>query len=135
MNWLRQVGERLIDFIPVERWVQSVSNVIRYLGLAFILLFLLVLAVLLDDWGLSSTQRFSLIILLLVLMLAALVIALMLAAKGGDLLYSPYDRSLRQGRRFGTEASPLRKTEAEKLPSEPMKPMLPPPKSKEETTK
>jgi small-conductance mechanosensitive channel len=134
VKWLDEIWDWFSNLIPVERWIRSINNVLRYLSLAFILIFILILALILRDWGFSPNQRTLLIVIFACLLLAALLIAMFLAIRRGDLLHSPYERSLRRGARFGTEKVPLQKTEAERLPAEPMQSMLRTGQS-EETTK
>ena len=132
MTWLDHIWEGLGNFVPVERWIQAASNVLRYLSLAFILLFLLILALILRDWGFTSGQRTILIAGLSFLMFIALLIAMFLAIRRGDLLYSPYERSLRRGPIYGTANSPITKQELEKTPPPAENPplLLPPEASK-----
>ena len=128
MGLLDKIWGFVANLVPIERWVKSVENLLKYLSLAFILVFILLLALVLRDWGFSSGQRFTLATLLIALLLIALLIAMFLAIRRGDLLYSPFERSLRRGRNYGTESTPISKRELETLPppagSEPLQ--LPP---------
>ena len=124
MAWLDHIWERLENFVPVERWIQAVNNVLRYLSLAFVLLFVLILLLIVGDWGFTPVQRILLICVLLLLLFIALLIAMFLAIRGGDLLYSPYERSLRRGRNYGTADSPITKQELEKSPPPMENPLL-----------
>lgn len=118
---LSAIGRGILDFIqsifPVEKLMNALTSVLRFLGLAFIFLVVLFLALLLREWGLDSTQRFVLLLALIVLMALALLVGLFLAAQRGDLLLAPYERSLRRGRRYGTNESRLSREEIETLPA------------------
>lgn len=129
---LMTVGQGILDFVqslvPVDKWLQALSNVLRYLGLSFILLILLFLAVFFGgSRGLSADQRFLLLVIILSLIGIGLLIVLALAARSGDLLLSPRERSLGRGQRYGTKAKPRPRKEAMELPSDPDRPGLPSP--------
>lgn len=91
--------------IPVERWLAALGNVLKYLGFAFMIVAVLFTLVYVNDGeGISQTQRFVILLSLVALLILTVGVVLMLAARSGDLLYSPYERSLRQGRNYGTKA-------------------------------
>jgi len=126
--WLAEILERLLDFIPVQRWVRAIRNVLTALSEAFILIWILLAALIVNDWGFSAGQRLSLIGVLLVFQLLLIAVVVILAMQG-EALFSPYERSLRRGRRYGTERRPRRKAEVEALPPETERPGLPPPET------
>lgn len=115
------------NLLPVPLWLQAVGNVLKYLSLSFIILAILFGAILVNDWGLTAEQRFQLNIGILFLFAATLLIATILAMRSGDPLFSPEERSLRSGRRFGTETRPRRRSELPQLDLSASNPALPPP--------
>ena len=127
MAFLSDIWDKLMGIVPVERWLRQVGNVLRQLTLSFVLIWVLLLALTLNDWEFSEAARLVLIAALLLLLLLVILIVVILAVGQGERLYSPYERSLRRGRRFGTETRPRRKVEADRLPAQGGDPKLPPP--------
>jgi hypothetical protein len=76
------------------------GNVLKYFGFAFIILAILLGALIVDDWGFSENHRFILALVMIFLVALALLIVMILATKSGDVLYSPYERSLNRGRNY-----------------------------------
>ncbi len=127
MTWVTWIWDKIAAFVPVERWVAAVRNVLNALGLAFVLLWILVFILLIHHWGFSQYVRLGLIISILALLLLVVLIVVVLALKQGDPLYSPYDRSLGRGKHYGTKVKPRRRSKVLKLPQQPLLPGLPPP--------
>lgn len=117
------------NILPVDRWVQSVGNVLKYLALTLVILAILFGAVLLSDWGLSSTQRFVLAILILILLGISGGTVVILARSSGDALFSPYERSLSRGRYYGSKDKTRTRYEVMAEPAAPVPPELSPPSS------
>lgn len=134
MNLLEKVWDFIHNIIPVERWVRVIGNALKWLSLAFILLFALVMLLVMKGWGFTPEQRMSLIHWILILMGVVLVLGILLALLPGGLLYSPYERSLRHGKRYGTEAKPLSRNKASKILDQLPLP-LPPGEENQETKK
>ena len=103
-DWL----DRLFDMLtpPIDKWVSALRNALQVLGLVFIILALVMLAVILNDWGFSADQRERFVYLFAALMIIALVIVLILARDPEMPLHTPEERSLRHGRKFGTSDNP-----------------------------
>jgi type VI protein secretion system component VasK len=127
VNWVVSLWEKLLDFLPIERWVQAVGNVLRGLTLAFILIWVLLVMLVVNDWGFSQEQRIGLIGLFVLLLFLVVAVVIILAVQHYERLYSPYELSLQQGRRFGTESKRRRRSEAERLPRQAALPGLPAP--------
>lgn len=106
---IQGVWSVVLNILPVHKWVRVAGNVLRQQSLALILLVIVFLIVLAGDWGFSQDHRFILAILVLALILVVLLIVGLLAATSADSLYSPYERSLARGNRYGTKAAPTSK--------------------------
>jgi hypothetical protein len=122
----REVLRKGLGIIPIERWVRTIGNVLKWLSLAFILLFILALLLILRDCGFTAEQRINLIIWIFILMGVVLLFGIILALLPGGLLYSPYEQSLRRGKRYGTEKTPISKRKSAELPVEHPISKLPP---------
>ncbi|MBI4216278.1 MAG: hypothetical protein HY687_02635 [Chloroflexi bacterium] len=127
MTLLEKVWDFLTNIVPVERWVLAIANVLRFLSIAFILLFLVVIALLLREWGFTAEQRLILILVVLGLLALVLVFGVILAMLPGGALYSPYERSLGRGEHYGNDSRPRRRKEAQILPGQTQLPGLPEP--------
>lgn len=128
-DWLTPIWGFLQGLLPVDRWVQTVGNVLKYFSLAFVLVTLLIVLILTRNWGLTADQRFILVLGLIGLLFVALMVVLVLAIKQGDLLFSPYERSLRRGRNYGTRQRPQSRSEAMAATGESSDTTLQPPSS------
>ena len=124
---LETIWNFITDIVPVERWVRSIGNVLKFLGLAFVLVFLLIAGLVFRSWGFSPEQRIDLIHWFLGLMFLVLIVAVVLAMLPGGLLYNPYERSLNRGRRYGTQRNPRMRAEVEAEPRRTNDPALPSP--------
>ncbi len=98
MGWLAAVWDKILGIVPIEGWVRAVRNVLRQITLAFILIWVLILSLILNDWGFSPSVRLGLIGGLLILLFLVVLVVVILAIGHGERLYSPYERSLQRGR-------------------------------------
>ena len=94
------------------------------MSLAFILIWIVIVGLIARDWGFSGAQRLLLIGLFIGLQLIVLFIVAVLASKSGDPLYSPYERSLRDGTQYGTDQTPITYDEDQALPGQTQRPGL-----------
>ena len=125
MQWLIGLLQSLQNIIPIDRWLQAVGNLLRGLNLAFILFFIALLALILNDLGFAPRERLALISLFVAIDGVIILIEVALAVRG-DWLYSPKERSLQRGQQYGTERLPRKRRKALRLPKEAQGPALPP---------
>ena len=140
MSWLEKLWDFITNIVPVERWIRAIANALKFLSLAFILTFLLVIVFVMKDWGFSATQRFWLIVVTLSLLFLVLLASVILALLPGGLLYSPYERSLASGDHYRTDTQPRNRRDFLKAEAPPPLPgltqptnpkrKLPPPESR-----
>ncbi len=111
MEIISKIWDLVTNIVPVERWINAIGNMLKFLSLAFILLLILAVTILVKSWGFTQGQRLGLILVVFGLMALALIFGVVLALRPGELLYSPYERSLRRGTGYGNEQIPRPKAE------------------------
>ena len=122
------IWNALQNAIPIERWMAAIGNVLKYLGFAFVIVAALISLVYLNPGGgISTEQRFVIILSLILLLILTMAVVVILGMRSGDLLYSPYERSLRQGRNYGTREQSVSRREALSQPASPREPKQLPP--------
>lgn len=132
MGMFADFWDKFLDILPLDRWVKAIGNVLKGISFAFVLLWILVFALIVNEWGFTAEQRIWLIIGLLIIMFLLVIILVLLAMHQRDPLYNPQERSLGRGKIFGTEKRPRTKREAVNLPPQPQREGLPPPPESEE---
>jgi hypothetical protein len=125
MKLLEKLWELITGIVPIERWIRAIGNVLKWLSLAFILLFGLIALLITKDWGFTSDQRMNLIHWILIIMIGVLIFGIILALMPGGILYSPYEQSLRRGKNYGNQSKPISKGTAKTLPDQIPVPKLP----------
>lgn len=133
MKILGKIWDFITGIVPVDRWIRVVGNVLKWLSLAFILLFILAMIILMRSWGFTSGQRMIIACCIFGLMCLVLILGIILALQPGGLLYSPYEQSLRRGKRYGTEGKPIPKKKVKDLPDQVPPHELPPGQENQET--
>lgn len=127
LTFVQGSADWLQNLLPVERWVRSLDNSIKSLGLSFVVLAILLGAVLGKDWGFTSSERVILAIVLMFLLLCNMGSVLVLTLVPGDRGYNPYQRSLRAGKNYGTRESSRSRDQMLSEPAELPAPELLPP--------
>lgn len=135
MAFWDKIWDALTSAVPLDRWIRAIENVLKFLGTAFVLVAILMLPLIVAPCGFTPSQRVGLIVGFMVLMVFVLIVCALLALLPGGALYSPYERSLRRGRRYGTRLKPLTKKEVEALLEEAKMAGLPSPGDTEEGMK
>ena len=127
--------EAFMEVAPFARSVEVVTNALRWFALAILLVTAMLGLLIIDAWGFSEGARLSIIGALLVILVGEGVAVVSLARHPKNLLYSPYERSLRQGRRFGNEVQPMTRAEIDDLTKTTGDPQLSPPPDPPSDTK
>ena len=122
-----KLREAIGSVVPLERWVSAVSNLLKLLVLMAAFVFLTIVGIIVQAWGFTSTERFWLLVIFAGVWLAIIIVCVILALRSADAFYTPYERSLAKGMRFGTRKRPLTRQEVEALPSLTEVPGLPSP--------
>ena len=113
MAFWNDILDKVLDFVPINKWVQAMKNVLQALGAFAAFVFILIFLLVVNDWGFSQTARIGLISAFLFVLVLTMVIVVILATRPGDPLFSPYERSLNRGRKFGTKQRPLTKADVD----------------------
>lgn len=108
----------------VEPWKHGVLGQI---SLAFLAVSALMFPLIVNPCGFTQMQRIGLLVGFMLLMFLVLLVCTLLALLPGGALYSPYERSLSRGKRYGSELKPLTRRDAEALPRRPETPGVPAP--------
>lgn len=138
MNWdqlattigraLSNIGSNIPGPVSISKLIPTITNLLKALSQGFIWIALIILALIIVPAGMSGEVRADLIRFFGFMLLALVILTVALAIVNGDLLYSPYERSLGDGRNYGTDILPQTRRQVTDKPTQeqvPEPPQLP----------
>ena len=101
----------------LTKLVRVIDNLLRAQVTVMLGFIVVIIIVLVHDWGFSPLQRLSIIFTLIVLIVLIVIVQIYLVTRG-DWLFSPYERSLGRGRHYGTQSQAKKRSTIRKEPKQ-----------------